>query len=109
MGIEDDSQLLLSVQRALLSQVTPELRGVSADLDSERRLVLLRFVFARQPSDSERDAASVAATLVITDYSDREGWELDEEYLVVSPGQCIPHLRLLAYERCEDEWVGPDS
>lgn len=108
MGLEGDSQLLLSVQRALLSQVTPELRSVSAELDPECRSVRLRFVFARQPSDSERDAASIAATLVIADFSDREGWQLDEEYVVVSPDQRIPHLRLLAYERCEDEWVGPD-
>jgi hypothetical protein len=109
MGIDRDSQLLLSVQRGLLSQVTPELRSVSADIDADRQIVSLRFIFSRTPSDSERDAASVAATLVITDYSDREGWRLEEEYLVVPRGEQMAHLRLLAYERCEDGWVGPTA
>ena len=101
-----DIQLRLSIQFALLSQVTSELRSVSADLDANRRIIRMRFVFARPPSDSERDAASVAATLIISDYS--EGWRIDEEYLIVPPGERPPHLRLLTYERCEDAWVGPD-
>ena len=107
MSSEDDIRLRLTAQRALLTHVTPELRSVSADIDPERQSVHLRFFFAREPSDSERDAASCASTEVIADYSD--GWVLDEEYLVVPATEKMPHLRLLVYHRCEDEWVGPYS
>jgi hypothetical protein len=107
MGSEDDVRLRLSAQRALLTHVTPALRGVSADVDTERRSVRLRFIFAREPSDSERDAASCAATEVIADYSD--GWHLNEEFLFLPAKEQMPHLRLLVYHRCEDESVSPDA
>ena len=71
--IDLDKNLRLSLQRALLSQVVSSLRSVSADIDPSRAVIHLRFVFVRQPSASERDAASGAATEVIADYSDREG------------------------------------
>ena len=106
MGLEDDAQLRLSLQRALLTNVTPELRSVSADIDLNRRLISLRFVFARPPSDSERDAASSAATEVIADYPD--GWLFEEEYPVVPVGELMSHRRLVVYHRCEDSWVSPE-
>lgn len=105
MSREDDNRLLLSAQRALRTHVTSELRSVSADIDLERQSVHLRFVFARQPSVSERDAASCAATEVIADYSGE--WGLNEEYLIVPAAKTMPLLRLRVYHRCEDEWVGP--
>jgi hypothetical protein len=107
MDVENDVRIRLSLQQALLTHVTPELRSVSVDVAPEARLVRLRFIFAREPSDSERDAASCAATEVIADYS--EGWRLDEEYHVSPVGEPMPHLRLLVYHRCEDEWVRPDA
>ena len=48
-----------------------------------------------------------AAAEVIADYTD--GWQLGEEYLVVPSGECMSHLRLLVYHRCEDNWVSPDA
>src|SRR4051812_20742129 len=107
MALEDDVKLRLSLQRALLTHVTSELRSVSADVQPEGRSVRLRFIFARQPSDSERDAVSCAATEVIADYAD--GWLFDEEYAVVLPEMRMSHLRLLVYHRCEDGWVSPDA
>lgn len=107
METEDDIQLRLSAQRALLTHVTPDLRSVSADIYPERRAIQLRFIFARRPSDSERDAASIAATEVIADYSGN--WGLFEEYLIVPATEPMAHLRLLIYHRCEDEWVCPDA
>jgi hypothetical protein len=107
MGVEDDVRLQLSLQRALLTHVTPELRAVSAESDRVRRVVSLRFIFARPPSDSERDAASCSATEVIADHPD--GWLLEEEYPVVPAGVPMSHLRLLVYHRCEDTWVSPDA
>lgn len=103
MSIEDDVRLRLSLQRALLTHVTPELRSVSADVDPERRLINLRFVFARKPSDSEQDATSAAATEVIADYPN--DWDLNEEYAVLPVPDRMSELRLVVYCRCEDEWV----
>ena len=105
MGIDHDTRFLLNVQQALLSQVTPALRSVSGDIDLDRRVIRLRFIFARQPSDSEQDAASIAAAQIIADCSD--SWQLDEEYPVVPQGERMSYLRLLAYHRCEDDWVSP--
>jgi hypothetical protein len=107
MAVEDDVRLRLSLQRAMLTHVTSELRSVSADVTPEARLIRVRFIFAREPSDSERDAASCAATEVIADYPD--GWRVDEEYCVSPTGEAMSHLRLLVYHRCEDEWVSPDA
>jgi hypothetical protein len=105
MAAEDDVYLQLSLQRALLGAVTPELRSVSAEIDLEKLWVYIRFIFAREPSDSEREAAAVAATEVIAAFSD--GWMVDEEYQVLPPEERMSFLRLLVYHRCEDDWVSP--
>ncbi|WP_435016231.1 hypothetical protein TA3x_003795 [Tundrisphaera sp. TA3] len=107
MGSEDDTRLRIGAQLALLTHVTPELRSVSADIEPGRRLVQVRFIFAREPSHSERDAASCAAGEIIANYSD--GWSIDEQYLVVPTPEKMSHLRLVVYHRCEDERVGPDA
>jgi hypothetical protein len=107
MGVEEDVQLRLSLQRALLSHVTPDLRSVSADVLPEKRMVRLRFVFARQPGDSDHNATSIAAAEVIADYPD--DWQLEEEYLILPAKVRMSHLRLLVYHRCEDAWVEPDA
>src|SRR4051794_10242135 len=107
MDVERDMELRLSVQRALLTHVTPPLRAVSADIDPGRRLIRLRFIFEATPSDSMREAASCAATEVIADYVD--GWAFEDEYPVIPPPARMEHLRLLMYHRCEDEWVRPDA
>lgn len=63
--LQTDEYLLLSVQRALLGEVTPPLRAVSVDLDTRVPEIRIRFIFQREPSLSERDAASCAATVLI--------------------------------------------
>lgn len=107
MNTEADNRLRVRLQIASLTQVTPELRSVSADADPATRMIHLRFVFAREPSDSERDAASIAGTNVLAAYPGT--WDILEEYLVVPANEPMSHLRLLVYHRCEDDWVGPDS
>jgi hypothetical protein len=105
MGIEDDIRLRLSAQRALLTHVTPQLRAVSVDIDPVHHQVWVRFVFDGEPSESAREAASCAATEIVTDYVD--GWDFAEEYVNCPAPSRMEHRRICVYHRCEDEWVSP--
>jgi hypothetical protein len=78
MSMEDDVQLKLCLQQALLTYITPELRSVSADIEPEHQIIFLRFVFARLPSDSELDAASCAATEITASCPD--SWVVEVDY-----------------------------
>lgn len=61
-------KILLSVQRALLSRVTPNIRGVAADWnDSEIRVVCY---YHGRIADDDRDEMSCAHTEVATDFVD---------------------------------------
>lgn len=56
----------LFVLRALLGEVTPELRGVAVTVDAER--VFGRFIFDTELTDSQRELVDDAETEVIADY-----------------------------------------
>lgn len=96
----------LSVQRALLTHVTPPLRAVSLAVDEPGRRWAIRFVFDGRPSDSQLEAARCAVTEVLADFPD---WDYEDEFLFVSaPGE-YSGLEWAVYARCEDSWVGPDA
>ena len=103
MGHEDDADLRISAQRALLGHVVPSLRAVSLDIIPLQHRILIRFVFDAQPHDSVRDVVGCAATEIIADYPD--GWEISEEIVICPAPMEIDDLRLRAYRRCEDAWV----
>jgi hypothetical protein len=107
MDLSSETYLCMSAQRALLDHITPPVRSVSVDIDASQKLISIRFVFERQPSDSELDAASCAATEIISDYEG--GWDFDEQYPVIPPPARTENLRLLVFHRCEDDWVSPDK
>jgi len=60
------TRLLLSMQRALLGAVTPNLRCVYVRLADKK--IYSVFVYEKEPSVVERDAASLAGTEVIADF-----------------------------------------
>jgi hypothetical protein len=99
------ARIRLSAQRALLGNVTPQLRAVSVDTDPESKRVSVRFVFDGEPSESVRDAASCAAAEMIADYPDP--WTIHEDYVVCPAPARMEHLRHIVYARCEDAWVSP--
>jgi hypothetical protein len=105
MELDDDIAVRLSAQRALLGHVTPQLRAVSVELDNVCRRLTVRFVFAAEPSESGRDAASCAGAEMIADRPD--GWTIDEQIVVCEPPAQAVHLRHLVYTRSEDTWVRP--
>jgi hypothetical protein len=102
LNIDHDIRLRLCAQRALLTHIVPQLRAVSLDIVPDERRLGIRFVFDGDPSEPVRNAASCAATEVLSDYPD---WEVAEEYVTTPAPLRIEHLRLLVYARCEDEWV----
>lgn len=107
MEIASDDYLLLSTQRALLTHVTQALRSVSVEADAIRKIVFVRFIFEREPSESDRDAASCAGTEIIADYP--ATWTIEEEFIVCPTHISMEHRKLVAYHRCEDERVSPTA
>ena len=105
MGSNDDIDVRLSAQRALLGHVTPQLRAVSVDVDPERQRLAVRFVFDGEPSESVRDTASCAAAEMIADRP--QGWTIGEDIVICRAPEPMKHLRHLVYARCEDDWVTP--
>ena len=64
----DRVALLLSLQRALLGEVVPQLRQASIETNAERHLVRVRFEFDVEPDEALRARYSVVGTEVIADF-----------------------------------------
>ena len=68
----DRVSLLLSMQRALWEQVTPNLRGVAVSLRlvGNRQTVEARFLYEGDAGDTERECTSLAETYCIADMTE---------------------------------------
>ena len=97
----DRPMLLLSLQRALLGQVHPQLRQASIDADTRTRTVRLRFEYDGHPSDHARGSCSCAAAEVIADFP--APWQLDEQHLTVPAPLPLQSLAHVAYRRAEHQ------
>jgi hypothetical protein len=71
--------LRLSIQRALVGQISPKLYGVCVDQRAER--IALTFYVAPDITDDERDDLTSAGAMVIGDYPTT--FALDEQFIVV--------------------------
>jgi hypothetical protein len=60
-------RLLLAIQRALLGEVTPNIRAVTAQIDAQT--ILLRWIIDGEVSDSLRRDLSAVATEVVADFA----------------------------------------
>jgi hypothetical protein len=89
--------LLLSVQRALLGAVPPELRGVTVAW--EGAIIRLRFYLDGPVSDEDRDAMQVVGSEVIADFPDAT--RIEEEILRRDAPQPMECLEAWAYYRRE--------
>jgi hypothetical protein len=95
--VDSDAHLKLSVQRALLGNVTTSLRSVSADLDGDGKQIYLRFIFERVPDPSDRDAVFECGAEVIADYP--EDWTLKEEIIVCPPPKRMKQRQAVVFLR----------
>ena len=60
-------RLLLSIQRALLGEVTPNIRAVTARIDAQT--IFLRWIIDGEVSDSLRRDLSAVTTEVVADFA----------------------------------------
>jgi hypothetical protein len=95
------TELLLSIQRALLGAVRPRLRSVSGESDAELRIVKLKFVYDEPLDEIDRECATCVATEVTSDL--HSGWTLEDKCLAVAFPKTMQHLPLLAFLRCESD------
>lgn len=94
----DRIKLLLSIQRALLGTVTPNLRMVTGEGDNrETRLI---FYYDGETSEEINELAEVAATEIISSFSNTT---LDFKILRLDAPQKMKSLSEIAYLRCETE------
>jgi hypothetical protein len=69
-------RLLLSIQRALLGEVTPNIRAVTAQIDVQT--IVLRWIIDGEISDSLRGDLSAVGTEVVADFATHQ---IAEEFI----------------------------
>lgn len=82
------ASLLLSVQRALLGEVSPAVRGVTVGW--REHVILLRSYFDGPISAADRDSMSCVGAEVIGDFP--EPWTIDDEVIrcdAPAPLECL--------------------
>jgi hypothetical protein len=98
-AIPDRSQLLLTLQRALLGAVDAQLRQASIELDPGSQLVRVRFEYDGEPEAAVKESCSGAATELIADFP--APWDLELQHRVVPYPQRLAGLKHVAYRRAE--------
>jgi hypothetical protein len=98
-AIPDRSQLLLSLQRALLGAVHAQLRQASIEPDPDSQLLRVRFEYDGPPDSAVKESCSGAATELIADFP--APWDLDVQHRVVPYPERLAGLRYVAYRRAE--------
>ncbi|MNF62086.1 MULTISPECIES: hypothetical protein [unclassified Pseudomonas] len=97
----NESEIRLAAQRALLGEVPPRLRSVSFDVVDDGRLHG-RFEFDGDPTDEERECASVVMTNILAMLGPTISYT--EDYVSnIFPQHCN-FLPFAVYARNEDAW-----
>lgn len=94
---ESRSLLGMALQRALLGQVSPQLRGVSVDQDGQR--IHLKFFFNGPVSEEDRVAASEVETELLGDLPRDK--RLDTEIVRLDAPQRLPDSGQWVFRRRE--------
>jgi hypothetical protein len=91
-------RLLLSIQRALLGEVTPNIRAVTAQIDAQT--IVLRWIIDGEISDNFRCDLSAVGTEVVADF---ETHQIAEEFIRCDASHAMDELYLddVAYARKE--------
>ena len=91
-------RLLLSIQRALLGEVTPNIRVVTAQIDAQ--IIVLRWIIDGEISDSFRLDLSAVGAEVVADFATHE---VAEEFIRCDASHAMDELYLddVAYARKE--------
>jgi hypothetical protein len=95
----DRSRLIMSLIRALLGAVHPQLRQASIEADNERRVVVVRFEYDGEPSEDVWESCSIATTEVTADQP--EDWGIDEQHVARPFPERLESLEFPVYRRAE--------
>lgn len=93
--------LLLSLQRALLGEIHPQLRQASIQADGAEQVVRIRFEYDGHPSSTVRDSYLRVATKVIADFP--SSWGLDAQHVSIPAPHALSPLVHVAYLRAETQ------
>jgi len=94
------NSIFCSVQRALLQNITPNLRAVSVLVISERSFETT-FYYDKQPSEDEEELASLTDTYIICDFSSPY-YKTEFNVEVISYPNAIPQATFFVYHRYEE-------
>lgn len=97
----DRSRLVLSLNRALLGAVHPQLRQASIEADDERRVVVVRFEYDGEPSEKVWESCSIATAEVIADHP--EDWGIDDQHVARPFPERLESLAFPVYRRAEPD------
>lgn len=91
-------RLLLSIQRALLGEVTPNIRVVTARIDTQS--IVLRWIIDGEISDSLRGDLSAVGAEVVADFASHQ---IVEEFIRCDASRAMDEFYLddVAYARKE--------
>ena len=91
-------RLLLSIRRALLGEVTPNIRAVTAQIDAQT--IVLRWIIDGEISDSFRRNLSAVGTEVVADFASHQ---IAEEFIRCDAPRSIDEFYLddVSYARKE--------
>ena len=91
-------RLLLSIQRALLGEVTPNIRAATAQIDAQT--VVLRWIIDGEISESFRRDLGAVGAKVAADFSTHQ---IAEEFIRCDASHAMDELYLddIAYQRKE--------
>lgn len=93
---------LLSIQRALLGRVTPNLRAVT--IDTKNNEIILYFYYDKPPSEDEQEMSSLADTDFISDFPAWPEAKTDCKVITLAYPEKIPSADLYAYHRFEGNY-----
>ncbi|TXK59077.1 hypothetical protein FU658_14120 [Alkalisalibacterium limincola] len=93
------TDLRLSLMRALLGEVHPQLRTASIEADSPGQVVRVRFVYDGDPLPEVRQSCESAGTECLADFP--APWTIDEQHISCPVPERIQNLTYLVYQRCE--------
>jgi len=97
----DISYLLLSMQRALLGSVIPELRAVTVDLNNQTKIVYINFYYNCKISNEIYDLSSCVVTEVLADFPPDYLNDIEQNIFQLNHPKKISSKGKLAYLRKE--------
>ena len=95
--MDNRAKVLLSVQRALLGEVTPDLRGVSVEVNDNR--VRLTSYFADKVTEDQKDVVSTITAEVAADLP--HDWTIEDDLVTAPVSGRLPENVIWAYRRKE--------